>query len=71
MPVMLERWNDDKMDALDAKVERIDLELREHRRDTKVGFESLHRTLIQTTVAVFTALVIGFTALFGVIVTQL
>ncbi len=35
MPVMLERWNDDKMDALDAKVGRIDAELLEQRREVR------------------------------------
>ncbi|HEX6665088.1 MAG TPA: hypothetical protein VF081_00655 [Solirubrobacterales bacterium] len=39
MPVMLERWNDDKMDALDAKVDGLTLELREQGRDMKAGFE--------------------------------
>jgi hypothetical protein len=50
MPVMLERWNDDKMDALDTKVdgldhrmkkgfERVDTEMRELRQDMKAGFE--------------------------------
>lgn len=52
MPVMLERWNDDKMDALDAKVndlgarmekgfERVDGELRELRQEMKAGFERI------------------------------
>ncbi len=27
MPVMLERWNDDKMDALEAKVDDVDVRL--------------------------------------------
>jgi hypothetical protein len=46
MPVMLERWNDDKMDALAAKIEdlgsrmekgfaRVDTELREQRQETR------------------------------------
>jgi peptidoglycan hydrolase CwlO-like protein len=34
MPVMLERWNDDKMDALDAKVGRLEVGLA--RTDAKV-----------------------------------
>jgi hypothetical protein len=89
MPVMLERWNDDKMDALEAKVdgldgkvkdldrrmgksfEKVDTELREQRQDTKAGFEAVHRTIIQTTVAVLTAFIVGFGALVGLIATQL
>jgi phosphoglycerate-specific signal transduction histidine kinase len=92
MAVMLERWNDDKMDGLAAMVDRIDQGLREqrgdlreqredlreqrqelhqHRREMKEGFETLHRTLIQTTVAVFTGYILGFAALVGLIATQL
>ena len=41
MPVMLERWNDDKMDALDAKVGRIDAELLEQRREVKAGLDKV------------------------------
>lgn len=35
MPVMLERWNDDKMDALEAKVDAVLAELREQRQEMK------------------------------------
>jgi hypothetical protein len=43
MPVMLERWNDDKMDALDAKVDGVDVRLT--RVETKVdeGFEQVDK----------------------------
>ncbi len=34
MPVMLERWNDDKMDALDAKVNAVEVKV--NRVDAKV-----------------------------------
>ena len=71
MPVMFKRWNDDKMDALATQVDRIDREVREYRRETKASFEALHRTLIQTTVAVLTGYVVGFAALVGLIATQL
>jgi uncharacterized protein YoxC len=84
MSMMLERWNDDKMDILDAKVndlaadvrgltvkvDRVDCELgdlrqdfRELRKQVKEGFESMNRTLVQTTVALTTAFVIGGSAL--------
>jgi len=78
MAVMLERWNDDKMDALAGKVDGLERDLREvrqdlreHRKEAKQGFDNLHRTLIQTTVAVLTAFVVGFGALVGLIATQL
>jgi len=34
MPVMLERWNDDRMDALDAKVDGINERTSELRHET-------------------------------------
>jgi hypothetical protein len=89
MTVILNRWNDDKMDALAGKVDGLDRQLREqrremraelgeqrqdlreHRKETKQGFEAMHRTMIQTTVAVLTAFVVGFGALVGLIATQL
>jgi hypothetical protein len=62
------------MDALDAKVDRIDRELgdlrhdfRELRKDVKEGFETMNRTLVQTTVALTTAFVIGASALIALI----
>ena len=52
MPVMLERWNDDKMDALDAKVDdhgmqlsEIRSELREQRKETRDGLDKLAEAL--------------------------
>jgi len=78
MTVMFERWNDDKMDALAGKVDGLERDLREirhdlreHRQETKQGFDALHRTLIQTTVAVLTAFIVGFGALVGLVATQL
>jgi hypothetical protein len=63
MPVMLERWNDDKMDALDAKVERVEGELLEQRREIKAGFERLgerldrmQRTMLWAAVTIIVAL---------------
>ena len=35
MPVMLERWNDDRMDALEAKVDDLAEGLREHRQESR------------------------------------
>ena len=78
MPVMLERWNDDKMDALGATVTRVDedlrelrQELREQRQEMKAGFERvddrferLHRLMLQ-----FCSLMLA--ALIGLIATQI
>jgi len=38
MPVMLERWNDDKMDALDAKVDAVDAKVDALSDRTEKGF---------------------------------
>lgn len=39
--VMLERWNDDKMDALADKVDGIEVELRELRREVREDIREL------------------------------
>lgn len=73
MAVMLERWNDDKMDALAGKVDDLGLalgeqaqelrgqaqELHEHRKETKQGFESLHRMLVYVAVALPSSFIVG------------
>lgn len=45
MPVMLERWNDDKMDALTAKVDGTAAQLREHRRETREDMRELRQEM--------------------------
>ena len=69
MPVMLERWNDDRMDALDAKVDGLSGQLREQRQETreqrqemKAGFERMYRLVIQCGGTIIVAL-IGLTRL--------
>jgi hypothetical protein len=60
---MLERWNDDKMDALAATVTRVDEDLRELRQESrelrqemKAGFEKMQRTLLWAAVTIIVAL---------------
>lgn len=60
MSVMLERWNDDKMDALAAKVDGIEVALRELRQDTKAGFERLHRTMVHAAVGLSGSILVAF-----------
>ncbi|HEY5815327.1 MAG TPA: hypothetical protein VIS95_03200 [Solirubrobacterales bacterium] len=71
MPVMLERWNDDKMDALDATVKRVDEDLRELRQEMKAGFERLNERFdrIQLLLIQFCGLMLA--ALIGLIATQI
>jgi hypothetical protein len=68
---MLERWNDDKMDALAAEVRGLGTELREQRREMreqrnemKAGFERvddrfdrMQRTLVMIAGAIIVALI--------------
>jgi hypothetical protein len=41
MPVMLDRWNDPKMDALAAKVDDLGGQMREQRREMEAGFKRI------------------------------
>jgi hypothetical protein len=43
MAVMLERWNDDKMDALDAKVDGMDLRLTRVEVKVDEGFKKVDK----------------------------
>lgn len=78
MPVMLERWNDDKMDALDAKVDGLDRELREQRHEMKAGFERvedrferMQHLMVQVTVAISGSMIVGFGAMVAAIAMKL
>lgn len=46
MGIMLERRHDEKMDALDARVDRVVLSLRELRMEMRAGFDRIHRLMI-------------------------
>jgi len=70
MPVMLERWNDDKMDALEGKVDDLGGEMREQRREMKAGFERvddrferMQRTMLNGVIALTSGFLAGFAAL--------
>lgn len=82
MQVMLERWNDDKMDALNGKVDdlagqmekgfmRVDAELREQRQEMKAGFERVDDRFerMQRLMTQLCGMII--VALIGLIATQL
>jgi predicted nucleic acid-binding Zn-ribbon protein len=47
MPVMLERWNDDKMDALDAKVDDMDVRLARVEVKVDEGFAKVDKRFEQ------------------------
>ena len=76
MPVMLERWNDDKMDGLEAKVDglgtqmgEIRQELREERKETKAGFERMQRTMLWAAVTIIVALLGSGSAIIAALIT--
>ena len=67
MPVMLERWNDDKMDALAAEVALTREQLRGHRkemredlRDLQREIHQMQRVMTQAAIGLFGAMVLGF-----------
>jgi len=71
MPVMLERWNDDRMDALDAKVDDLSSLMREQRREMReqrTEFSALQRTMVMATVGILGTFITGFGILVGLIV---
>jgi hypothetical protein len=75
MAVMLERWNDDKMDSLDGRVEQIEGELVEQRRElgafrreVSSRFDAMQRTMIMATVGILGTFVTGFGILVGLVV---
>jgi len=78
MPVMLERWNDDRMDALDAKVSDLSSLMREQRqemreqrqemREQRGEFSTLQRTMVMATVGILGTFITGFGILVGLIV---
>jgi phosphoglycerate-specific signal transduction histidine kinase len=63
MSVMLERWNDDKMDSLAAKVDGLGKELREQRQELNARLDGMQRTMIQAAFTLSAAFIAGFAAL--------
>ena len=84
MAVMLERWNDDKMDALEGKVDgldkridRVDTDLREQRQEMKAGFgkvddrlEKMRNTMVYAVIAMSGTFVTGFGTLALILVSK-
>jgi len=68
MPVMLERWNDDKMDALAAKVDGIEVELREQRREMREELRDVRRAIVHGAIGLSGSMIAGFAT---VVATQL
>ena len=74
---MLERWNDEKMNALEGKVDGLGDQMREQRQETrelwqetrelrnemKAGFEQMHRTMFNGAITLTSGFLTGFAAL--------
>lgn len=67
MPVMLERWNDDKMDGLASKVDGlaikvdgVEVELRELRREMREELREMRRTINHGAIGLSGSMIVGF-----------
>ena len=81
MHLMRESWTDARLDdfrsEVDRRFDRVELEiqslraeLQEHRCETKLGFESVHRLMVQGFVALSAAYIASFAALVMLFATQ-
>jgi hypothetical protein len=82
MQTMRESWTDERLDDLNAKVDRgfarTDEEIKTLRRETKAGFDtvngridSLQQALVQGVIALTIAILAGFAAITTLLATQL
>jgi hypothetical protein len=78
MHLMRESWTDARLDdfrsevdrrfdEVDKRFDKVEEEIRELRSEMKVGFESVHRTMVQGFVTLSASFIAGFAA----VVTQL
>lgn len=78
MPVMLERWNDDRMDALATRVDdldermekgfaRVDAQLRDLRGEMRTSFDRIDDRFDRLHRMLFQTCVVSIAALVGVI----
>jgi hypothetical protein len=78
MHLMRESWTDARLDdfradvgrrfdAVDKRFDKVEGEIRDLRSEMKIGFESVHRTMVQGIVALSASFIAGFAAM----VTQL
>jgi hypothetical protein len=61
---------DRRFDKVELEIQALRAELQEHRRETKLGFESVHRLMVQGFVALSAAYIAGFAALVMLFATQ-
>jgi hypothetical protein len=67
MDAVRERWTDERLDDLNARVtegfQRVDVDLREMRADMNTRFEAMQRRIIQGGGGLFGMMLIGFLSL--------
>lgn len=72
---MRESWTDERLDDLNAKVDRgfarVDGEIGDLRREMNSRFDSIDGRIVQAIIALSTGMLVGFGGLAGLIATQL
>jgi DNA anti-recombination protein RmuC len=62
---------DQHFEQVDRRFDRVEGEIQELRSETKLGFESIQRLMVQGIVALSAAFIAGFAAIVGLVATQL
>jgi tetrahydromethanopterin S-methyltransferase subunit G len=82
MHLMRESWTDARLDdfrdevnrrfeAIDRRFDKVEGEIQDLRREMKLGFEGVHKTMVQGFVALSASFIAGFAAIVGLLATQL
>jgi hypothetical protein len=82
MHLMRESWTDARLDdfrdevnrrfeAIDRRFDKVESEIQDLRREMKLGFETVHKTMVQGFVALSASFIAGFAAVVGLLATQL
>jgi DNA anti-recombination protein RmuC len=62
---------DHRFDKVDHRFDKVEAEIQNLSSETKRGFESIHRLMVQGILALSAAFIAGFAALVGLVATQL
>jgi len=62
---------DRRFNEVDRRFDKVEGEIRELRSEAKAGFEAINRTMVHGFVALSAAYIAGFTAIVGLLATQL
>jgi hypothetical protein len=70
MEAMRVAWTDERLDDLNAKVDRIDKRVDGLRAEMNARFESLQKTMITMFATTMSTMIVGFVSLLAAIFTQ-